>query len=92
MVSEEAGLLSLLFLFNSLPLTGVHIYCRFFLLRRSSRPQLLQNIIDMRKRLKEAPTGGTVSLVVTSIPDMSGTCDLEYNFESMRTGIMVALT
>ena len=46
--------------------------CRFFLLRRASRPAVLQNIIDMRKRLKGAPTTGMVSVVVTDIEDFSG--------------------
>ena len=46
--------------------------CRFFFLRRAGRPQVLQNIIDMRKRLKGVPTSGTVSIVVTDIEDFSG--------------------
>ena len=33
---------------------------------------MLQNIIDMRKRLKGAPTSGMVSIVVTDIEDFSG--------------------
>ena len=33
---------------------------------------MLQNIIDMRKRLKGAPTTGMVSVVVTDIEDFSG--------------------
>ena len=49
-----------------------HCICRFFLLRRASRPAVLQNIIDMRKRLKGAPTTGMVSVVVTDIEDFSG--------------------
>ena len=49
-----------------------HIICRFFFLRRAGRPQVLQNIIDMRKRLKGIPTSGTVSVVVTDIEDFSG--------------------
>ena len=44
----------------------------FFLLRRANRPQVLQNIIDMRKRLKGPPTSGTVSLVITDIEGFSG--------------------
>ena len=36
-------------------------------LQRSARPQLLQDVIDLRKRLRGAPTGGTVSIVVTDI-------------------------
>ena len=51
-----------------------HIICRFFFLRRAGRPQVLQNIIDMRKRLKGIPTSGTVSIVVTDIEDFSGVC------------------
>ena len=46
--------------------------CRYFLLRRANRPQVLQNIIDMRKRLKGVPTSGTVSIAVTDIEDFSG--------------------
>ena len=49
-----------------------HLHARFILLRRSNRPQLLQNMIDMRKRLKGAPVSGTISIVVTDIEDFSG--------------------
>ena len=35
--------------------------------QRGARPQLLQDMIDLRKRLRGAPTGGTVSIVVTDI-------------------------
>ena len=47
-------------------------HARFILLRRANRPQLLQNMIDMRKRLKGAPVSGTISIVVTDIEDFSG--------------------
>lgn len=44
---------------------------RFFIFRRGSRPQMLQNLIDMRKRLKGPPQGGVVSIVVTDIQGFS---------------------
>lgn len=48
---------------------------RFIILRRASRPAVLQNIIDMRKRLKGAPTSGVVSIVMTDIEDFTGAAD-----------------
>lgn len=35
---------------------------------------MVQNLIDMRKRLKGAPEYGTVSIVVTDIEGSSGGC------------------
>ena len=35
---------------------------------------MLQNLLNIRKRLKGAPTSGTVSIVVTDIADFSGVC------------------
>ena len=43
--------------------------------QRGARPQLLQDMIDLRKRLRGAPTDGTVSIVVT---DIQGT---KYKYE-----------
>ena len=42
------------------------------MLRRNNRPQLLQSLLDARKRLRGAPTGGMVSVVVTDIEGFSG--------------------
>ncbi|GAX78738.1 hypothetical protein CEUSTIGMA_g6175.t1 [Chlamydomonas eustigma] len=43
----------------------------FFVFRKGSRLQVLQNMIDMHKRLKGAPTSGMVSIVVTDIEGFS---------------------
>ena len=48
---------------------------RYFLLRRASRPQLLQEILDVRKSLKKCPNSGTVSVVVTDIENYTGEID-----------------
>lgn len=39
---------------------------RYFL-RKGNRPQLVQDMIDMRKRMRPAPTSGRVSIVVTDV-------------------------
>ncbi|GAX82929.1 hypothetical protein CEUSTIGMA_g10356.t1 [Chlamydomonas eustigma] len=44
----------------------------YFLLRRASRPQILQDLIDMRRRIKGPSTAGTVSFVVTDIESFTG--------------------
>ena len=53
---------------------------RWVLFRRGSRPIIMQQALDIRKRLKGPPTGGgTASIVVTDIegrlpPSMMSTC------------------
>ena len=47
-------------------------------LQRSARPQLLQDVIDLRKRLRGAPTGGTVSIVVTDIQGKSNRVQADF--------------
>ncbi len=42
------------------------------LFHRSRKPAFLQNMLDMRKRLKGAPLAGQVSIVVTDIEGFSG--------------------
>ena len=44
----------------------------YFLIRKASRPALLQDILDVRKRKRGVPTGGKVSVVVTQIEGYSG--------------------
>ena len=45
---------------------------RYFLLRKASRPQLLQEILDVRKRMRGCPTSGRVTIVITDIENYSG--------------------
>ena len=48
---------------------------RFFLFKRGRRPELLQNMLDLRKRLRGVPKGPNVSIVVTDIEDFSSESD-----------------
>ncbi|GAX78737.1 hypothetical protein CEUSTIGMA_g6174.t1 [Chlamydomonas eustigma] len=43
----------------------------FFVFRKGSRLQVLQNMIDIRKRMKGPPSSGTLSIVVTDIEGFS---------------------
>ncbi|GAX78739.1 hypothetical protein CEUSTIGMA_g6176.t1 [Chlamydomonas eustigma] len=43
----------------------------FFFFRKGSRPQILQSMIDMRKRLKAPPFSGLLSIVVTDVEGFS---------------------
>ena len=79
-LSGAACLLALAWVFV-FKVRGIHIPCihallpshscclcsHLCVLQRSTRPRLLQDVIDLRKRLRGAPTGGTVSIVVTDI-------------------------
>ena len=48
------------------------VCCRYFFLRRGQRPAVLQKLIDVRKRLRDPPTSGPVSIVVTDVEGFSG--------------------
>jgi hypothetical protein len=50
---------------------ALHSSTRYFFRQRGYRPAVLQKIIDMRKRLRDPPTSGQVSIVVTDIEDFS---------------------
>ena len=70
------------------PLTGTYSYlltylyndafrsplaaARFFVFRRGARPQLVQDMINLRKRLRGMPQGGALSIVITDIEGFSG--------------------
>ena len=50
------------------PPTCMHLLIlRFFLIKRGRRPELLQNMLDLRKRLRGPPKGPRVTIVVTDI-------------------------
>ena len=53
---------------------------RFFLFKRGRRPELLQNMLDLRKRLRGVPKGPKVSIVVTDIEDFSSESDGHLQF------------
>ena len=62
-----------IFIFVALVAAGLLVgVAWYFLIRKASRPALLQDILDARKRKRGVPTGGKVSVVVTNIEGYSG--------------------
>lgn len=54
-------------------------FCIRFVLKRGRRPELLQNMLDLRKRLRGVPKGPKVSIVVTDIEDFSSESEYLYS-------------
>ena len=57
--------------------------CRFALFKSGRRPELLQNMLDLRKRLRGPPKGPRVTIVVTDIEDFSSECLLMCSLGSL---------
>ncbi|GAX78741.1 hypothetical protein CEUSTIGMA_g6178.t1 [Chlamydomonas eustigma] len=65
----------------------IYSFIWFFFLRRGNRPQLVQHMIDMRKRLRPAPVNGAMSIVVT---DIEGFSDLMKNSPELMMKALLA--
>ena len=59
-------------LFLCLNCLHIHICRRWCLFRRGSRPVLLQNLIDMRKRLRSPAASGVASIVCMQVNGFAG--------------------